>query len=147
MTEIEEGMVFPGFPEAAQTWDFPNCINGWVNRLSGAEFKVLWYILRHTYGWQKEEDKISYSQFMYGIKKKDGTWLDKGTGLSRDSVNKSIKGLLRKGFIRKFKTRGKMQTNLYKVNILAVPEGNTTSPKIRLVRKTESENRTHNPYI
>lgn len=92
---------FKGFNPEPQSWDFPICINGWVHKLSGAEFKVLWYILRHTYGWQKNSDKISHSQFKFGIRKKNGEWLDKGTGLSESSLKRAIKGLVDKGFIEK----------------------------------------------
>lgn len=90
---------FEGFDPEPKTWDFPMIINGWVHRLTGTEFKVLWYILRHTYGWQKTSDTISYKQFRFGIRKKDGTWLDRGTGSGVSSLKRAIKGLVEKGFI------------------------------------------------
>lgn len=90
---------FKGFDPELQSWNFPMVINGWVHKLNGAEFKILWYILRHTYGWQKNSDTISYLQFQYGIKRKNGKWLDNGTGLSETAIKKSIKGLINKGFI------------------------------------------------
>jgi len=96
---------FKGFNPEPQSWDFPMCINGWVHKLSGMEFKVLWYILRHTYGWHKDSDKISHSQFKFGIKKKNGEWLDKGTGLSESSLKRAIKGLIDKGFIEKISVK------------------------------------------
>jgi len=111
-------LKFPGFPEPQQTWNFPNCINGWVGRLTGAEFKVLWYILRHTYGWQKEEDSISIIQFCKGIKKRDGGWLDKGTGLNKETVTLALRSLRTKGFIRVFRgkdAKGKFLVTRYKV--------------------------------
>lgn len=109
----KEKKKFEGFPETRQTWNFPNIINGWVYQLTGAEFKCLWYILRHTYGWQKTEDAISNSQFMYGIKKKNGEWLDKGTGLSNTSVINALKNLEKYGFIKSYKKNGK--TNKWEV--------------------------------
>lgn len=90
---------FPGFPPESQTWDFPTVLNGYVHILSGAEFKVLWYVLRHTYGWQKTHDAISLNQFQFGIKRKNGTYLDKGTGLSRPKIIEALQSLKKKGFI------------------------------------------------
>ncbi len=67
--------------------------------LSGAEFKVLCYIVRRTFGFKKLEDDISLAQIIGGIKTKDDRALDGGTGLSRDSVTKAIKTLEDKGII------------------------------------------------
>jgi len=102
--------LFPGFPSSLEkaSWQFPTVINGYANTLSGAEFKVLWYILRHTYGWQKNFDKLSITQISEGITKKDGTILDKGTGLSRRWVIKSLRSLEEKGFIKIIKEAGKV---------------------------------------
>lgn len=41
-------------------------------RLSGAELKVLLYIVRRTFGWKKNSDRISLSQFENGITRKTG---------------------------------------------------------------------------
>ena len=110
--------VFEGFEQEPSTWDFPMVINGWAHKLSGAAFKVLWYILRHTYGWQKDSDTISYIQFQYGIRRKDGTWLDRGTGLrSKTSISKALSELLGFGFIEIEKRRnesGRQAVTLYK---------------------------------
>jgi hypothetical protein len=93
---------FPGFPPEPQTWNFPNIINGYVHHLTGGEFKVLWYILRHTYGWQKEIDAISLSQFERGIySKRKNEWADRGTGLSRPTIVRALNSLQEKGFISK----------------------------------------------
>jgi len=50
--------------------------------LLGAEYQVLFFVLRKTYGYQKKEDIISLSQFQ------------KGTNLSRPTVVKAIKNLV-----------------------------------------------------
>ena len=101
---------FPGFPDSLQkaSWQFPSIINGFVHTLNGAEFKVLWYILRHTFGWQKTSDKISISQICKGIQRKDGIWIDKGTGLSRKWIMKSLTALEERGFISVLKESGKV---------------------------------------
>lgn len=98
---------FTGFDPELKSWDFPMIINGWVHKLTGSEFKVLWYILRHTYGWQKDSDAISYRQFQYGIKKKNGEWIDRGTGLGLTAIKSAIKGLVEKGFIERDQTKDK----------------------------------------
>lgn len=102
----EQPNRFPGFPPDQQTWNFPNIINGFVNQLTGAEFKVLWYILRHTYGWQKEKDRISLTQFENGIfSRKNNRWLDRGTGLTRQTIITALKSLEAMGFIKKTKSK------------------------------------------
>ena len=128
---------FEGFDPAPRSWDFPMCINGWVPKLSGSEFKVLWYILRHTYGWQKDSDSISYRQFRYGIKKKDGTWLDRGTGLSFTSIKKAIDGLIGMGFIEVEKTRdkkGRQSITLYRPRFKKMESGNPRFQKTESIK-------------
>ena len=67
--------------------------------LSGAEFKVLLYIARRTYGFGKGSDKISLSQISQGITKRDGTILDRGTGISRSSVVRALDTLVTMGIV------------------------------------------------
>ena len=85
-----------------------------IPHLPGAEAKCIIYICRRTYGFHKDEDRISFSQFISGIKNKDGKVLDCGTGLSRASVNEALKNLVKAGGISVRKTtRG----NHYKINL------------------------------
>jgi DNA-binding PadR family transcriptional regulator len=128
---------FQGFPQEKQTWQFPNVINGWVHILTGAEFKCLWYILRHTYGWQKTEDAISISQFMRGIKKKNGEWLDKGTGLSNRKVIDALKKLEEYGFISSCKKERK--TTIYRV-VKKVHKGSEESSQVACEESSQTIN-------
>jgi hypothetical protein len=66
---------------------------------SGAEFKVLAYIVRRTFGFKKESDAISLSQMVKGITKRNGKVLDRGTGLGKSAIAVAIKGLVQKGII------------------------------------------------
>src|SRR4029453_7943530 len=66
---------------------------------TGAEFKVLAYIVRRTFGFKKASDAISLHQMVDGITKRNGTVLDRGTGLSKSAVAVAIKGLTTKGII------------------------------------------------
>ena len=88
---------FPGFPKdpTANYWRYPKALNGWWHLLTGSEQKVLDYILRHTWGFQKTSDKIAYNQFIKGVKN-----CDKGCGIkSSATLSKALSGLERKGFI------------------------------------------------
>jgi len=83
--------------------------------LPEAEARCLLYICRRTYGFHKDEDRISFSQFLNGIKDKKGKVLDKGCGLkARASVCEGLKNLKKAGaiFVRK-DSRG----NFYKINL------------------------------
>lgn len=67
--------------------------------LSGAELKVVLYIIRRTFGFKKAKDSISLSQMVSGITTKDGKVLDRGTGLGKASVARAVKTLEEKGII------------------------------------------------
>jgi transcription initiation factor IIE alpha subunit len=74
---------------------------------SGAEFKVLAYIVRRTFGFKKESDAISLKQMIEGITTRDGKVLDRGTGLSKPTVSAAVKGLVEKGIIEVERNRSK----------------------------------------
>lgn len=76
--------------------------------LSGGEFKILMYICRKTYGYQKQKDRISLSQFTDGVKNFDGKTINKGVGISRPQVVKILKSLEEKGYIESQKTEKKV---------------------------------------
>lgn len=58
--------------------------------LLGAEFQVLLFIIRKTYGYHKKQDRISLTQF------------EKGTHLSRPTVVKTLKNLALRNMIKVF---------------------------------------------
>src|SRR6266550_9065360 len=88
------GHAFEGFskPEA----NFFRLPNEWTDITahitSLAEIKLVEYVLKHTWGYSEFNmvKKITTDEFMYGRKRKDGTRIDIGTGLSKPSV---IEGL------------------------------------------------------
>jgi len=100
---------FPGFPPKPSTnfWSYPKVMNGFWHTLTGSEQKVLDYILRHTWGFNKVNDEISLTQLKKGIKN-----FDKGTGLTRPTIILSLKILIKGGFIKK--TKGK-KANCYEL--------------------------------
>jgi hypothetical protein len=86
-----------------------------IPRLPEAEARCFLYICRRTYGFHRESDKISFSQFINGIVGRDGKRLDHGTGLSRQSVSMALKHLAYAKAISVVKSRA---TNSYKINLL-----------------------------
>jgi hypothetical protein len=61
--------------------------------LSGAELKVLLYIIRRTFGFKRDADAISLSQMMSGIVTHDGDRLDRGVGLSKPTLLQALRSL------------------------------------------------------
>ena len=59
----------------------------WKMNLSAYEGRVLWYLFRKTYGWQKKTDRIALSQF------------SKDIGLDRRLIFRAIRGLSSKQMI------------------------------------------------
>jgi hypothetical protein len=118
---------FPGFPikPSNNYWRYPRAIDGWWHTLNGSEQKVLDYILRHTWGYDKNCDAISFSQFRRGIySRRNRKWVDKGTGLSNRAIDYAINGregysvgLVKKKFIMAQKRSGK--TTEYKLKTIA----------------------------
>lgn len=80
--------------------------------LTGAEFKVLAYIVRRTIGFKRASDTISLEQICSGVKRYDGASLDAGTGLSKKTAIAALKGLEDKGVIIARKRMSREKGNL-----------------------------------
>ena len=75
--------------------------------LKESELRVMLYIYRHTFGFHKVADYISYDQFQHGIvSKKDGRRLDLGAGVSRRALVTALAALEAKGLITRDHTTG-----------------------------------------
>ncbi len=102
-------------------------LDHWMAELSGAEFKVLLYIARRTYGFGKESDNISLNQMAAGIKRRDGTCLDQGTGLSRSGVKSACNSLIERGILVRVNNRSEenreCEESTYRLNLYAAPAG------------------------
>lgn len=118
---------FPGFPSNLEKdfWKYPRLLDKYWYILTGTEQKVLDFILRQTIGWKdqtsgrlKKSDKISLSQFQYGVRN-----LNRGTGLSKGSIIKGLKGLESKGFIQKDGSESIYGTNSYKLVVQKMDKG------------------------
>jgi hypothetical protein len=91
---------FPGFSSPRYT-QIPDVVfDELQHRLSGAEYKVLMYILRRTFGFKKDADNISLRQMREGIVKSDGTRLDYGAGVqSKATLVSAVRKLEEMGII------------------------------------------------
>jgi hypothetical protein len=100
-------------------------LDHWMAELSGAEMKVLLYIARRTYGFGKESDNISLNQMAGGIKRRDGTCLDHGTGLSRSGVKAACNALIERGLLVRVNNRSEenreCEESTYRLNLYAPP--------------------------
>jgi hypothetical protein len=84
--------------------------------LSGAELKVLMYVIRRTFGFGKEADAISTAQLADGITTRDGRVLDSGTGLAKSSIKTATASLVEKEILTVRRVRspeGDYETNVY----------------------------------
>jgi replication protein O len=95
-----------------------------LSELSGAELKVVLYIIRRTFGFKRQTDTISINQMLCGIKKKNGEVLDRGTRLSKSTLLKAIKELTDKKIIlptRQYDEKGSNMPTEYRLHIAAKP--------------------------
>jgi hypothetical protein len=114
-------------PAKFQGFDVPNytpvpdaLFDELLTELSGAEMRVLLYIIRRTFGFKKGSDNISLSQMLNGITTQDGRILDKGVGLSKKTLLAAINTLEEREIIiterRRSREKGDEPTS-YRLNI------------------------------
>ncbi|MFO0935115.1 MAG: replication protein [Gemmataceae bacterium] len=98
-------------------------LDHWMAELSGAEFKVLLYVARRTYGFGKESDKISLSQLAEGIRRRDGRVIDRGTGLSKSGVKAACVTLIEKKLLirtsNQVADKRESEESTYRLNLFA----------------------------
>jgi hypothetical protein len=96
---------FAGFPKPEQNWSkLPHCLIDALPQITTlAEMKVVLYVLRHTWGYQEfadwEAKRISTDEFMNGRKRRDGTRMDNGVGMSKPSIFDGLKRAVEHGFL------------------------------------------------
>lgn len=116
-----DDFYFPGFQAPSYTQVPDEAFDVLMARLSPAEFKVMMYIIRRTFGFKKSADAISLSQIVSGVCTKSGKRLDMGTGLSRQGVVNALAGLVQKNVVlnqqRQSAERG-FESTLYCLNII-----------------------------
>ncbi|MDP9375655.1 MAG: replication protein [Chloroflexota bacterium] len=129
----DAGRKFPGFQRPNYTMVPDELFDELMVELSGAELKVLLYIVRRTFGFKKDSDNISLSQMLHGIETKDGQTLDRGTGLSKKTLLEALRSLEERNIIltqrRQSQERGNEPTS-YRLNVLNSPPGVKSTPPL-----------------
>jgi biotin operon repressor len=122
-----------------------------IPQIPEGEARCLLYICRRTFGFHKEEDNISFTQFQNGIRTSQGRLLDLGTGMSRPAVNNALQNLKKAGviFVQKRSMGNRYRLNLDMdvdkvVNVINQLRKLTGSSKRRLP-KVVNEVNTQNP--
>jgi len=115
-TDIKE--KFRGFVRPNTTPTPDDLFDIFLTQLTHAELKVLLYIIRRTYGFKKDDDRISLKQIAGGIMTKKGNQLDKGAGITKRGAIKALQALEEKGLISVSRTHGpdgNNQINVYRL--------------------------------
>jgi hypothetical protein len=132
MLVSDEDFEFSGFSTPNYTPVPDELFDQLLPKLSGAELKVLLYVIRRTFGFKKAADSISFNQICDGITTSDGRVLDHGTGLSKSTAQLALKGLVKKRIVlatkRVSRERGNEPTT-YRLNLITFPyDENRHSP-------------------
>ncbi|MFN8533392.1 MAG: DnaA N-terminal domain-containing protein [Dehalococcoidia bacterium] len=96
---VPEPFSFAGFSAPGYTQVPDEFFDVCLPNLSGAETKVMCYLFRRTFGWKKESDAVSLSQLTDGIVRRDGSRLDGGAGVTRETASNALRSLEKKGLI------------------------------------------------
>jgi phage replication O-like protein O len=137
--------VFAGFSSPNFTQVPDELFDQLLPDLSGAETKVLLYIIRRTFGFKKDSDDISLSQLVDGITTLDGRQLDRGTGLSKSTVSLALKSLVAEGILIANRNRSKEkgdQATTYSLHFKVDPVSENRTggvPKIEQARVRKSD--------
>lgn len=124
MSKTSEEIRFRGYASPNYTMVPDELFDEQLPYLSGAEVKVLLYIMRRTFGFKKSSDNISFSQICTGITTREGKILDRGTGLSRSTAQVAIKGLADKNLIhvtRRSSLERGFEATTYSLNLVTAP--------------------------
>ena len=122
---------FQGFRSPRYTQVPDELFDELMPHLSGAELKVLLYIIRRTFGFKKESDNISLQQLLHGITTAEGTVLDRGTGLSKKTLLETLKSLIEKNLLISERRRSEEKGNeptMYRLNILGEKSDKKNTP-------------------
>lgn len=94
---------FKGFSEPTENWSkLPHELIAALPAFTSlAELKCVLYVLRHTWGYGEIERviKLTNDEFMNGRKRKDGTRIDAGVGMSEPSVISGLSRAVEDGFL------------------------------------------------
>ena len=95
--------IFMGFTIPNYTLVPDEVFDFLLSRLSGSEIKNLLYITRRTFGYSKESENISLKRMLKGYIDKGGNIIDKGIGLTKPTLLKTLRSLSKNKIIIKEK--------------------------------------------
>lgn len=153
-----ENKIFEGFPFPKQNWSkLPHVLVDYLRNMTGAELKVVLYVLRHTWGFSEfgKPKRITLDEFSKGRKRKDQSRMNGGTGLSFNAIKDGIQKAVDHGFLIQIPDGrdGARHSYEYQLRMLDVSESDvsksdtllsksdTRSEKETLERNTERENK------
>ena len=90
---------YKGFVRPSTTPTPDDLFDVFLPVLAPSELKVLLYLVRRTFGFQRQHDAVSLRQICSGIVRKNGKRLDSGTGLSKQGAITAVKSLEARGLI------------------------------------------------
>ncbi len=114
--------AFQGFASPNYTMVPDEVFDQLLSELSGAELKVLLYIIRRTFGFKRESDNISLSQMLGGLKSSDGRILDRGVGITKKTLLGALDSLEARNVIIRSRRQSAQRGNeptAYRLNVLA----------------------------
>lgn len=143
---------FKGFDLPRQNWSkLPHAFVDELHRIGTvAEVKVILYVLRHTWGYGEygKPKRITVDEFQFGRKRRDGSRLDHGTGLSEPSIRSGLDLAEEHGFLiceTDNRDKGRIQ-KFYCVNLSApIDDINSPDPAIQGVNLLPPEPKDFTP--
>lgn len=123
-TALTDSHKFLGFSQPTTTPVPDEIFDVLAPLLTDAELRVLFYIVRRTFGFKRTSDSISLTQMATGITTKDGRCLDHGTGMTRRGAMKGCAGLVAKGIVvveKRRSPRGDSDVNVYRLRFREAP--------------------------
>ena len=117
-------MNFTGFEHPKQNWSkLPHAFINALDKITSlAELKVILYILRHTWGFQEfdKPKRITLDEFQNGRKRRDGSRLDAGVGMSKNAIRDGLKRAVTDGFIFQISDDRDAARNSHEYNLVMV---------------------------
>jgi hypothetical protein len=93
----------------------------YLSMLSGSEYKILFFILARTFGFNKLIEIINIKSIKNGFASKEGDLIQYGTNLSVRTIKRAIKSLVKKHYIIQYSRSsmrdGRRLASAYSINL------------------------------
>lgn len=139
--------MFKGFETPKENYSkLPHALVGALPIFSSlAELKVVLYVLRHTWGYQEfaELKRITLDEFRSGRRRKDGSRMDQGVGMSENAIMDGLSRAIEHGFLvhdKYYRHRPGRPAGAYMLRISSeVEENSVNKPQELRVESSEVE--------